>query len=226
MTRSLRAGVVCAALAAACKSQPVTAVAATAVLPDSAEQVMYKLRHQVTNAGVRRAVMTGDTAYFYEDGNRIELRTVRIVFFGAAGDSNSVLTGRTGRFDVRQKRVDGRGNVVVTSVDGKRLTSPHLTYDQFTNQITSDTNFTFTEPGRTLSGVGLRTDPQLRNVQVLGQLGGRTQVNPQALSRPSAAAPSSVPAPAPAATTPGGTPAAAPAPTPNASPAQAPPGRP
>jgi LPS export ABC transporter protein LptC len=180
----------------ACKSPPVPAVAATATLPDSAEQVMFKLRHLVTNAGVRRAQLVGDTAYFYDDGNRVELRVVRIVFFGATGDSSSVLSGRTGRYDVRQKRVEGRGNVVVTSVDGKRLSSPHLVYDQFTNQITSDTNFTFTEPGRTLTGVGLRTDPQLRNVQVLGQLGGRTQVKAGALARPVTPAPPAVSAPA------------------------------
>jgi hypothetical protein len=41
------------------------------------------------------------------------------------------------------------------------------------NQVTSDTSFAFTEPGRTLTGIGLRTDPQLRNVQVLKSAGGR-----------------------------------------------------
>lgn len=194
-------GAACAAIAvAACESAPVPAVAAAATLPDSAEQVMYKLRHLLTNAGVRRAQLVSDTAFFYDDGNRIDLRVVRVVFFGQAGDSSSVLTGRTGRYDVRQRRVEGRGNVVVTSVDGKRLTSPHLVYDQFTNQITSDTSFTFTEPGRTLSGVGLRTDPQLRNVQVLGRLGGRTQVDPGALSRPTNPGSPAAMAPASAAT--------------------------
>lgn len=226
MRRAARTGVALSAAvaAAACKSQPVPALAAAATLPDSAEQVMFKLRHALTNGGVRRAQLVSDTAYFYDDNNRVELRTVRMVFFGAGGDSSSVLTSRRGRLDVRQKRVEGRGNVVVTSVDGKRLTSPHLTYDQFTNQITSDSSFTFTEPGRTLSGVGLRTDPQLRNVQVLGQLGGRTQVNPSALSRPTAAptaAPTGVPvAPrAAAASTP---PPNAPAPAAPAPPANVP----
>jgi LPS export ABC transporter protein LptC len=210
-----------AATAAACKSPPVPAVAAAATLPDSAEQVMFKLRHVLTNAGVRRANLVADTAYFYEEGNRVELRTVRIVFFGAAGDSSSVLTGRSGRLDVRQKRVEGRGNVVVSSVDGKRLASPHLVYDQFTNQITSDTNFTFTEPGRTLTGVGLRTDPQLRNVQVLGGLGGRTRVEAGALSRPVAPVPSAaIPSAASASTSP---PAAEPPAAPAAQPAAPPP---
>lgn len=182
-----------AATLGACTPERSPTVAAASVLPDSAEQVMFALRHQLTTAGVRRAQLVSDTAYFYDDGNRIELRKVRVVFFTAAGDSSSVLTGRTGRYDVRQQRVEGRGNVVVTSTDGKRLTSPHLVYDRLTNQITSDTNFTFTEPGRTLSGVGLRTDPQLRNVQVLRGLGGRTGVNSAALARPTGAPTAGVP---------------------------------
>lgn len=186
-----------AAALGACKPERAPTVAAASALPDSAEQVMFTLRHQLTTAGVRRAQLVSDTAYFYDDGNRIELRKVRIVFFTATGDSSSVLTGRTGRYDVRQQRVDGRGDVVVTSVDGKRLTSPHLVYDRLTNQITSDTTFTFTEPGRTLSGVGLRTDPQLRNVQVLRGLGGRTGVNAAALTRPTGAPATTVPTPVP-----------------------------
>jgi len=181
------------AMLAACKSERAPTVVAASALPDSAEQVMFQLRHQLTTAGVRRANLLADTAFFYDDGNRIEMRRVRVVFFTAAGDSSSVLTARTGRYDVRLQRVEGRGNVVVTTTDGKRLTSPQLVYDRVLNQITSDTAFTFTEPGRTLSGIGLRTDPQLRNVQVLRNFGGRTQVNANDVARP-AAPPVSAPA--------------------------------
>jgi LPS export ABC transporter protein LptC len=168
---------------------------------------------------VRRANLVADTAYFYDDGNRVEMRRVRLVFFSATGDSSSNLASRTGRYDVRLQRVEGRGDVVVTTTDGKRLTSPQLVYDRLTNQITSDTSFVFTEPGRTLTGVGLRTDPKLTSVQVLRNFGGRTRVNANALPRatgpgaparppaapaaPSAAGPNSatpnVPPPAPAA---------------------------
>jgi hypothetical protein len=33
--------------------------------------------------------------------------------------------------------------------------------------VSSDTTFTLVEPGRTLSGIGFKTDPQLQHVQVL-----------------------------------------------------------
>ena len=163
-------------LAAACKSKPPTGLAANAGLPDSAQQVMFKLRVQQTNAGVRRSILFADTGFFYNDGTLVDLRNVRMVFFNASGDSNAVMTGRTGKYDTRTQRVEGRGNVVVTSTDGRRLTSPHLVYERAVNQITSDTSFTFTEPGRTLEGIGLRSDPQLRSVQVLKAARGRSVV--------------------------------------------------
>lgn len=193
----MRRAVVIAAVAlaaAGCKADKSPTVVDASALPDSAEQVMFKLRHQLTSGGVRRANLVADTAYFYDDGNRIDMRRVRLVFFTAAGDSSSNLTARTGRYDVRLQRVEGRGDVVVTTTDGKRLTSPQLLYDRILNQITSDTSFVFTEPGRTLTGIGLRTDPKLTSVQVLRNFGGRTRVNATDLPRPtSPAAPGALP---------------------------------
>jgi LPS export ABC transporter protein LptC len=207
-----------AAALAACKSERSPTVVDASALPDTAEQVMFRLRHQLTSGGVRRANLVADTAYFYDDGNRIEMRRVRLVFFSATGDSSSVLTSRTGRYDVRLQRVEGRGDVVVTTTEGKRLTSPQLVYDRVLNQITSDTSFVFTEPGRTLTGIGLRTDPKLTTVQVLRNFGGRTRVNATELPRPTAP----VPGPPPAGAPPAGAPPAG-APPAGAPPAGAPP---
>jgi LPS export ABC transporter protein LptC len=205
--------VAAAAFAAGCKSEKAPTVAAASALPDSAEQVMFRLRHQLTSAGVRRASLRADTAYFYDDGNRIDMRRVRLVFFGASGDSSSTLTSRTGRYDVRTQRVEGRGDVAVVTTEGKRLTSPQLVYDRVLNQITSDTSFVFNEPGRTLTGIGLRTDPKLTSVQVLRNFGGRSRVNATDVARPSAPPPPGAVIPPPVA--PPGTPPSPPSATPN-----------
>lgn len=176
--RRLAAAGAVALLTGACTSKPTTGLAANAGLPDSAQQVMYGVRLQQTNAGVRKSVLFADTGYFYNDNTLIDLRRVRMVFFNANGDSNAVMVGRTGRYDTRSQRVEGRGDVVVTSTDGRRLTSPHLVYERAVNQITSDTSFTFNEPGRTLEGIGFRSDPQLRSVQVLKAARGRSVLPP------------------------------------------------
>jgi LPS export ABC transporter protein LptC len=136
--------------------------------------MMFGLRHYIWNGGLRRALLLADTALLYDQSNRLELRSMRTIFFTAAGDSNAVLTGLRGTYDVRTQRLEGRGDVRIVTVDGCRLTSPQLVYERLANQITSDTSFTFTEPGRTIEGIGLRTDPSLRNLQVLRNASGVT----------------------------------------------------
>jgi LPS export ABC transporter protein LptC len=165
-----------AAAAGACQDTKPPTLPTRDAIPDSADQVMFGLRHFLWNGGIRRAQLLADTAFFYDQMNRIELHKVRTIFYTSAGDSNAVMTGLRGTYDVRQQRLDGRGDVQNVTVDGKKQTSPHLVYDRVVNQVTSDTNFTFTEPGRTLTGIGLRTDPQLRNVQVLRSAAGRAVV--------------------------------------------------
>jgi LPS export ABC transporter protein LptC len=162
------------ALATACKDKntPTLATKRTA-LPDSADQVMFGLKTYLTTDGVRRAELHSDTAFFYGN-NRVELRKVNTIFFERNGVKSATMTALQGTYDLTSQKLDGRGDVVVASEDGRKLTSPHLTYDRSINQITSDTSFTFTKPGSTLSGLGFRADPQLRNVQVLSRASGST----------------------------------------------------
>jgi hypothetical protein len=60
-----------------------------------------------------------------------------------------------------------RHNVVVVTEDGRRLTTPELNYNQQINQISSDSAFILTEPNRRLEGVGFRSDPDMKNIQIL-----------------------------------------------------------
>ena len=161
---------------AACKDKntPTLATKRATALGDSADQVMFGVTHELTTAGVRRGELRADTAFFYDDMNRLDLRKVNTVFFDKNGVKNATMTAQRGTYDVRTQKLDGRGDVVLTTEDGRKLTSPHLTYDRQINQVMSDTSFTFTSPGRNTSGIGFKSDPQLRNVQVLSGARGGT----------------------------------------------------
>ena len=162
-----------AAAVAACKEQPTQTRAANgAAIPDSAEQVMFGMSTYVMTNGVVRGELFADTAFTYDAGNRLELRGVKLYSFTATGDSTAVMTGRSGTYDVRMGRVEGRGDVKVVAKDGRQLTSPKLLFDKVVNQISSDTTFEFIAPGRRLAGVGFRSDPGLKNVQVLSAARG------------------------------------------------------
>jgi LPS export ABC transporter protein LptC len=156
---------VVAALACSQKKQP--PVAAHSPLADSADQVMYGMRFVLTDKGLNRALLESDTAYFFDENTRIELERVHTTFFTASGAKNALLTSDRGRYNSRTNNMVARKNVVVVTEDGRRLTTPELIYNQQTNQISSDSSFIMTEPNRRLEGVGFRSDPDMKNIQIL-----------------------------------------------------------
>jgi LPS export ABC transporter protein LptC len=134
---------------------------------DSADQIMYGAKSVLTDRGLMRAELIADTAYFYDENTRIEMRQVHLTFFTQTGVKNAVLTSREGTYNTRLGNMEARGDVVVVSEDGRRLTTPQLRYAQARNEISSDSTFTLKEPGRTLEGIGFTSDPNLNTVRCL-----------------------------------------------------------
>lgn len=160
-------------VASGCKSNKTTPpVSARSALADSAGQVMYGAKFNLTDQGVMHAQLVADTAYFFDDNTRVELMHVNSTFYTTAGVKSAVLTSRRGTYHTNTGQMVARGNVVVNSEDGRHLTSEELQYDQSRNEISSDSAFVITEPDRRLEGVGFRSDPNLQNVHVLKVLSG------------------------------------------------------
>jgi len=142
-------------------------VAAHATIADSAEQVLFNVHTLLTVKGVQRGELFADTAYVFDENSRFELRKVRATFNKSGGEKDGVLSADRGRYNLHQQVLEGFGNVVIVTNDGKRLTSPQLKYVQGLNEVSSDTSFTLIRPGQTLSGVGFRGDPQLTRYTIL-----------------------------------------------------------
>ena len=154
-------------IAVACTTKKQPPVASHSPLADSADQVMYNARFNLTDQGLQRAHLESDTAYFFDDNTRIELEKVHTTFFTATGEKNAVLTSERGTFNSRTNNMIARRNVVVVTEDGRRLTTPELIYNQQRNEISSDSSFVETEPNRRLEGVGFRSDPDMKNIRIL-----------------------------------------------------------
>jgi hypothetical protein len=105
-----------------------------------------------------------------------------------------VLVANRGRLDTRNQVWEGFGDVVVTTTDGRRLETQQLKYDQARNEISSDSAYVATEGGRRQSGIGFRSDPNMRNVRCLQSCSG--VLGPVNLPTESAPATSTAPAPA------------------------------
>ena len=136
-------------------------------MADSAEQILFNVRTLLTNRGVQRGELFADTLYVFDENTRFELRKIRATFNTATGAKDGVMSADRGRYSVRQQVLEGFGNVIIVTNDGRRLTSPQLKYTQGLNEVSSDTSFTLVEPGRTLSGIGFRSDPQLTRFNIL-----------------------------------------------------------
>ena len=203
----MRSGVVVAFLAAvsaACSPKKEPPVAAHSSLADSADQIMFNARFELTNGGVSRALMHADTLYFFDDNTRIESENPRITFYTVTGQKDAVLTAQHGTSNTRTSNMIARKNVVVVSEDGRRLTTQELLYNQQRNEISSDSAFVMTEPNRRLEGIGFRSDPNMKNIQILKGASGfikgvTTQpagTSAQPAGTPAQPAPTPVPPPA------------------------------
>lgn len=142
-------------------------------MADSAEQILFNVRTILTTRGVQRGELFADTAYVFDESTRFELRKIRATFNTATGAKDGVMSADRGRYSTRLQVLEGFGNVIIVTNDGRRLTSPQLKYTQGLNEVSSDTSFTLVEPGRTLSGIGFRADPQLTHFTILR--GGKTR---------------------------------------------------
>ena len=162
LTAAAFAGASCKAV----QGPPVSASKKT--IADSADQVLFNQRMIITDRGLNRAEIHSDTAYFFDENTRTDMRIVDAVFFDAQGKKDAVMTSRTGVYNQRINSLEARGDVVITGVDTRRLETPFVRYDQRLNLISSDTTFTMTDPdGRVLKGIGFTSDPDLNSVRVL-----------------------------------------------------------
>jgi LPS export ABC transporter protein LptC len=186
-----------AALLIGCDDKREPPVLTRSAMADSADQVMFGASFNMTERGVIRAELQADTAYFFDDNTRIELDDVNTTFYTVSGMKDAVLTSDHGRYSTRLGNMTAFGNVVVNTEDGRRIVTPELHYNQAANQFTSDSQFVMTEPGRRIAGVGFRSDPGLKNVQVLagasgfvsGQGGDAPPPGTEGQARPSASIP-------------------------------------
>lgn len=159
---------------AACQdkaAQPPVGPAVT--IADSADQIALKVTIILTDAGVARGTLYADTAFILRDASKFEFRNARVEFNTRQGTKNGTMTGKRATWDASQGIMEGFGDVVITTIDGKKLESPQLKFHRGLNEVSSDTTFRYSDGSRVQEGFGLRTDPQLTRIQVLGRARGR-----------------------------------------------------
>ena len=164
---------------AACGGKPkVDVVAQVEAAADTADQLMIGLTQYITESGIRKAYLEADTAFLYENAGRADLKKVKVTFFGPAGDTSSVVTGKVGFYDWRTGKMETREDVVVVLSNGGRLTTSVLRYDQAKNEVSTDQHYVYVAPpNQDMTGEGFTTDPalsQFRTQRPRGKAGAIT----------------------------------------------------
>src|SRR6266550_6464226 len=118
---------------------------ATITAADTADQVLDSMSHYVTTAGIMRAHLRADTAYFYSPMQTAELRVVHITFYDPHGAETSTLTAREGTYHWRPGDMEARGNVIVVRTDGATLRTDPPRHTPATNEVPADQPFGFDE---------------------------------------------------------------------------------
>src|SRR5688500_12207246 len=78
------------------KAQP--PVVGGSPLVDSADQVGFGIQFKLSEQGLSRAELEADTAFFFDDNTRIELRNIGLTFFTTTGARDAYLTSRRGTY--------------------------------------------------------------------------------------------------------------------------------
>ncbi len=153
-------------------AEPPTEVAA----PDTADQVLFGVEHNVTIEGVLRVKLFADTVYFYQGMQLADLIGVRVEFYAQDGALSSTVTSSEGTYLWRTRNMEARGDVVGESPDGRRLTTSVLRYERNFERISGPDAFVYDAPGQHIEGDGFTADPDLTDLRAVRPRRGRADI--------------------------------------------------
>jgi LPS export ABC transporter protein LptC len=172
---SIAAAVALVALVA-CKDTKQPPVVAGPTIADSADQIFLGMRSVLSTNGIQRGELTADTAYVLEDQTKFDLRNAHVVFTTESGAPQGTMDAKRGVYSTRTQVLEGWGDVVVKLVDGRSLKSPHVTYNQLTHMIASDTSYTIAGAQGTQYGIGFTSNQTFTTFRCMKACGGNFSV--------------------------------------------------
>ena len=144
-----------------------SAVGSPAELPDQ-EVTDFVLTE--TDQGAPQWTLHSKYAATYTTRSLVVARDIRVDFFDSEGKRSSELTAREGEIRQDTRDMTARGNVVLTTAEGTRMTTQEMRFSNVQQLITSDKLVRVDREGSTLAGVGFSSDPNLRHFEFKSQV--------------------------------------------------------
>ncbi len=161
---------------AACHDAKQPPVAAGPSVADSADQILFGMQYLLSTKGIQRGDLRADTAFVLADQSRFDLRRAHVTFTMETGAPQGSMEADKGTYNSQTQVLEGFGHVVVHLVDGRRLESPHVTFNQITHQISSDTTYSIYRGNDSQSGIGFTSNQTFTNFSCLRACKGQTSI--------------------------------------------------
>jgi len=118
-----------------------------------------------TDQGNPQWTMYARSASVFSARNLIVAHGVRVDFFGEDGTRSSTLTAREGELHQLRRNMVARGNVVLQTAEGTRMSTEQLRFLNREQKIVSDDFVRVERGGDVLTGVGFESDPRLEHFE-------------------------------------------------------------
>lgn len=125
-----------------------------------------------TNAGIVEWKLYARDAAIYNARNLIVARQIRIDFFDEDGTRSSELVAHEGDFNQRTRNMTARGDVVLQTTTGTRLSSQELRFLNGEQRVVvpDDQLVRIERDGNVLTGYGFESDPGLTHYEFKRQV--------------------------------------------------------
>lgn len=146
----------------------------------SADLKLERVHYQETHEGVKEWEVEAASAVYYKEDQMVLFEKIKATFFGKDG-GNYVLLAEKGRFNTKDKIIEGFGGVQLKANDGYFLHTQTLKYESTQKEIrTSDAVF-LEGPDIRVEGKGLVVEVDRQRIKILKEV--QTTLNPAGLDR-------------------------------------------
>lgn len=123
-----------------------------------------------TDQGAPQWTLYARYAATYTPRSVVVARDIRVDFFDTKGVRSSELTAREGEIQQQTRDMTARGNVILQTTEGTRMTTEEMHFENQRQVITSDRLVRVERVGDTLEGVGFSSDPELHHFEFRSQV--------------------------------------------------------
>ena len=155
-------GLLAAVLTGCSGGKKVSGTGTSGELPDSEVEDFTVTE---TDSGRAQWTMFAKKASTYTSRDLVVALTVRVDFFGEDGQKSSQLVAREGELFQRTRDMVARGQVVLQTVEGWRMSTEELHFSNSLDKLRSDKLVRVEKEGSVLEGVGFESDPHLEHFE-------------------------------------------------------------